>query len=156
MFAKAVRFSLVAAILCLPVAAIAAARIHARATIHADRGWQKVEIELRGRGILRFESHGQWNFNPSLPAVSGSGASQLPTAGRESYTFSGPGGREGQLIGRIGRAPPFVVGEAGFHQVRRNEVGPLYLMINDDIGRNAGRGLTDNSGRLEVIVEYAP
>jgi hypothetical protein len=139
----------------LPTTASAkSGRVVVVATIDAKSAWRKVSLRLHGRGVLRFQTEGQWVFNPALPAVDGDGAQNLPTAGRSSYTFSGPQGREGQLIGRIGRLRPFVAGAHGVHQVGRREIGPLYLMINDDFNHALGAGLLDNSGHLTVRVEF--
>jgi hypothetical protein len=104
--------------------------------------------------VLRFRAHGQWIFNPAQPPVDGDGAQNLSTAGRTSYTFSGAQGREGQLIGKIGRQEPFVAGARGVHKVNRREIGPVYLMINDDFKHSVGAGLADNSGHLIVRVEF--
>jgi hypothetical protein len=124
-------------------------------TIKATSGWQRVPLRLGGHGVLHFAAQGQWVFNPSQPAVDADGAASLPTLGRTSYAFSGVGGQEGQLVGRIGKSgAPFVAGPHGFHQVARGERGPLFLIINDDHLKGAGVGLSDNSGTLRVRIEY--
>ena len=124
-------------------------------TVEARHAWQRVPLRLGGRGVLHFTAQGKWVFNPSQPAVDGDGAANLSTVGRTSYTFSGTEGREGQLIARIGAGgAPFVAGAHGFHQVARREVGPLYLMINDDFRKQAGAGLSDNGGMLRVRIDY--
>jgi hypothetical protein len=146
---------LVAAMVCLPAAASArTARAIVDAVVEANQVWQKVNLRLRGHGVLHFQARGQWVFNPAQPPVGGDGAQNLPTADRTSYTFSGPQGREGQLIGKIGRQMPFVAGARGVHKVRRREIGQLYLMINDDYKGSVGAGLADNSGHLTVTVEF--
>ncbi len=144
--------SLIAATLCLPAAA-SAKITKVVAAIEANRGWQKVHMTIHGRGLLHFRAHGQWVFNPRQPPVDGDGAQNLSTAGRSSYTFDGAQGREGQLIGKIGRQKPFVAGARGMHTVGRREIGPLYLMINDDFRQNLGAGLADNTGHLDVTVK---
>jgi len=155
MFAKALGVLIAAAIIGLPVAASAKVkRVIATATVQANQAWQKVAIVPHGRGVLRFRTDGIWVFNPSQRAVDGDGAESLSTAGRINYTFGGTDGREGQLIGKIGRGKPFVAGAHGVHKVKRGETGPLYLSINDDIKQIAGNGLADNSGQLRVTVEY--
>jgi hypothetical protein len=146
---------LVAAMVCLPVVASAKnERVVVVATIEADQGWQKARLKLNGRGVLHFRASGKWVFNPAQPPVDGDGAQDLSTAGRTSYTFSRLQGREGQLIGKIGRQKPFVAGARGVHDVNRREIGPLYLMINDDVKQSAGMGLADNGGHLTVRVEF--
>jgi hypothetical protein len=138
-----------------PIAAQAKAKhVYVVTTIAANRGWQKVRLRLGGRGTLRFTAQGKWIFNPSQPPVDGDGAANLSTLGRTSYTFSGPAGREGQLIARIGNTAPFVAGAHGVHGIERREIGRLYLMINDDYKQSAGLGLADNSGRLRIRVDY--
>jgi hypothetical protein len=131
-------------------------RIRAEVTVHADAGWQQTGVRVHGNGILRFEARGQWVFNPAQPPVDGDGAAELPTTGRVNYVYSGPGGREGQLIGLIGRSRPFVVGAQSYHRVMPNEFGRLYLVINDDIRRMSGEGLKDNRGHLAVTISYVP
>jgi hypothetical protein len=131
-------------------------RIHAEVTVRANQGWQEAGVRVRGDGILRFEARGQWLFNPAEPPVDGDGAAGLPTIGRINYVYSGPDGREGQLIGRIGRSRPFVIGTQSYHRVMPNEFGRLNLAINDDIRRAAGSGLSDNRGHLEVTISYVP
>lgn len=146
---------LLAAVVCLPAAASAKSRhVVVVATIEANQAWQKAGLRLAGRGLLHFRATGQWVFNPAQPAVDGDGPQNLPTAGRTSYTFSGSQGREGQLIGKIGRQGPFVAGAGGVHHVNRREIGSLYLMINDDFKHSLGAGLADNSGHLTVTIEF--
>jgi hypothetical protein len=124
-------------------------------TVDARHLWQSVPLKVSRRGTVRFDAHGRWVFNPSQPPVDADGEASLPTAGRTSYAFSGTTGREGQLIGRIGRAnPPFVAGAHGFHKVAPRERGRLFLMINDDFHNAAGAGLSDNSGLLRVRIDY--
>lgn len=155
MFAKAFGFLMAAAVLGPPAVANAKPRkVFVVVHVVANQGWQKARLNLGGRGVLRFKAGGKWVFNPSLPSVDGDGAANLSTGGRANYTFSGPAGREGQLIGKIGSAPPFVAGADGFHKVTPNEVGRLSLMINDDVKQSAGNGLLDNSGRLRVRIDY--
>jgi hypothetical protein len=131
-------------------------RIGAEVTVRADKGWQETGVRVHGSGILRFETRGQWVFNPAEPPVDGDGAAGLPTTGRINYAYVGPDGREGQLIGRIGRSRPFVIGAQSYHRVMPNEFGRLYLAINDDIRRVSGEGLKDNRGHLEVTISYVP
>jgi hypothetical protein len=123
-------------------------------TVEAKQSWHKTRLRLVGHGTLRFSARGKWIFNPSQPAVGGAGAENLSTAGRASYTFSGREGREGQLIAKIGHGAPFVAGADGVHKIKRGEVGPLSLMINDDYKQSAGAGLADNSGHLRVRIDY--
>jgi hypothetical protein len=137
-----------------PMAAAKERRVFVVTTIQANRSWHRVNFRLHGRGMLRFRARGRWIFNPSQPSVGGDGATNLSTAGRTNYTFSGPQGREGQLIGRIGRHKPFVAGAHGLHRMGRHEIGPLYLMIDDDVTQSSGAGLSDNSGHLTVRIEF--
>lgn len=144
-----------AALCCAPhMVAAKEKRVFAVTTIQANRSWHRVGLRLHGRGVLRFQARGRWIFNPSQPAVDGDGAANLSTAGRTNYTFSGPQGREGQLIARIDRRKPFVAGAHGTHRIGRHEIGSLYLMINDDIAHSSGAGLSDNGGHLTVRVEF--
>jgi len=156
MFVKALGTAALVAIMLPPAAAVAAPRhTYVIAHVSAKHGWQNMRLRLGGRGILRFKARGTWVFNPSQPPVGGNGAANLSTAARSNYTFSGPTGREGQLIGRIGDAAPFVAGADGIHTVRPNEIGRLKLMINDDYSGAVGNGLADNRGRLRVRIGYA-
>jgi hypothetical protein len=144
-------------IACAITVAVAGERhIGAEVTVRADKGWQETDVRVRGDGILRFEARGKWVFNPAEPPVDGDGAEGLPTAGRINYAYSGPDGREGQLIGRIGRSRPFVIGAQSYHRVTPNEFGRLYLAINDDIRRASGEDLKDNRGHLAVTISYVP
>jgi hypothetical protein len=125
-------------------------------TVDARHVWQRIPLELSGHGHLKFAAQGRWIFNPSLPPVDAEGSANFPTAGRMSYAFSGSNGREGQLIGRIGRHnPSFIAGAHGFHKVASRERGPLFLMINDDYRKAAGAGLSDNHGALQVRIDYS-
>ena len=72
--------------------------------------------------------------------------------GRPEYAFNGPGGREGQLIGRIGNGKPFIVGVQSSHKIANDENGAVYLVINDDLHSSSGQGVTDNSGKLIVTI----
>jgi len=137
--------------------AVHAKPVHVFVVTHiaAAQGWRKVRLTPAGKGSLRFTASGTWIFNPSQPPVDGDGAANLPTMGRANYTFSGPQGREGQLIGKIGDGAPFVAGAHGSHEIGPREVGRLYLMINDDYKHSAGRGLADNRGWLRVRIDYA-
>jgi hypothetical protein len=155
MLRRALAVLLAGAIVGLP-AAVHAKPAHAILVTHisAKLGWQKVRLLPGGKGSLRFTANGTWVFNPSQPPVDGDGAAKLPTAGRTNYTFSGPQGREGQLIGKIGNGAPFVAGAHGVHDIGQREIGRLYLMINDDYQHSAGRGQADNSGRLRVRIDY--
>lgn len=125
-----------------------------RSSLYCGGVSQKVRLSLGGRGVLRFKAGGKWVFNPSQSPVGGDGAGNLSPAGRTNYAFSGPQGREGQLIGKIGDAPPFAAGADGVHTVTPSEIGRLTLMINDDVKQSAGSGLADNSGHLRVRVDY--
>ena len=155
MFARALGVLIAVAAVTAPIASAAKTRRTFVVTkVEANKSWQKVRLTLGGRGTIRFKAAGKWIFNPSQPAVGGDGAGNLSTAGRTSYTFSGSDGREGQLIGKIGRGAPFVAGAHGMHDVRPNEIGRLYLMINDDYKQSAGAGLADNSGHLRVRIDY--
>lgn len=155
MFATAFGSLIAAAVLGSPMIARAKLKeVFVVAHVVANQGWQKMRLVLGGRGILHFKAGGKWTFNPSHPPVDGDGAGNLSTAGRVNYTFSGLAGREGQLIGKIGNAPPFVAGAGGIHKVTPNEIGRLTLMINDDVTQSAGNGLADNSGRLRVRIDY--
>jgi hypothetical protein len=155
MLTRALAALLAGAIIGLP-AAVHARPAHVVLVTHisANQGWHKVRLMLGGKGSLRFAASGSWVFNPSQPPVDGDGATNLSTAGRANYTFSGPQGREGQLIAKIGNGAPFVAGAHGVHQIGRHEIGRLYLMINDDYQHSAGRGLVDNNGRLRVRINY--
>ena len=123
-----------------------------KAVVQANLAWQAVPITCGGKGILQIAATGTWTFNPRIGAVSAAGAGQFSTQGRSTYAFSGVGGKEGQLIGRIGNGKPFVVGANCSHQLGPSDVGPLYLVINDDLGGNNGTGLRDNSGSLSVTM----
>jgi hypothetical protein len=132
-----------------------AKRAYVVVTVDARHVWQRIPLELGGRGYLTFAAQGRWVFNPSLSPVDADGGRNLPTAGRISYAFSGSSGREGQLIGRIGQNnPPFVAGARGFHKISPRERGRLFLMINDDFRKVLGAGLTDNRGALQVRINY--
>jgi tetratricopeptide (TPR) repeat protein len=123
-----------------------------QATIRADKGWQATDAVIRGPGTIDFQAVGKWVFNPGLPAVDGDGAPQFSTQGRAEYAYHESGGREGQLIGRIGNGRPFIVGANSSHTITNGESGTLYLVINDDLNGKRGKGVTDNSGRLAVTV----
>jgi tetratricopeptide (TPR) repeat protein len=123
-----------------------------QATIRADKGWQATDAVIRGAGTVDFHAVGRWVFNPGLPAVDGDGAAQFSTQGRAEYAYHESGGREGQLIGRIGNGRPFIVGANSSHTITNGESGTLYLVINDDLNGKRGKGVTDNSGRLDVTV----
>ncbi len=156
MLAKTFGLLIAAAVLGPPMAANAKPKqVFVVAHVAANQGWQKMRLTLGGKGVLHFKADGKWIFNPSQPPVDGDGAANLSTAGRVNYTFSAPAGREGQLIGKIGGAPPFVAGAGGVHKVTPNEIERLTLMINDDVKQSAGNGLADNSGNLRVRVDYA-
>lgn len=155
MFARSLVLLTAAVFVYLPVAASAGPKhVFVVTEVSANHEWQKVRLRLGGGGVLRFKAGGKWVFNPAQPPVDGNGATNLSTAGRKNYTFSGRQGREGQLIGRIGAAPPFVAGANGDHKVKPNEFGRLTLMINDDYNHSTGNGLADNSGHLRVRVDY--
>lgn len=155
LMSKTIVAAVLATLCCAPPMAAAKERlVYVVTVIQANQAWQRVGLRLYGRGVLRFRTRGRWVFNPSQPMVDGDGAAHLSTAGRTNYTFSSPQGREGQLIGRIGRQKPFVAGAHGTHRIARHEIGSLYLMINDDIAQTAGAGLSDNSGHLTVRVEF--
>ena len=155
MVVKVLWTATLAAIVLLPAACVAAPRhTFVIAHVSAKHGWQNMRLRLGGRGILRFKTRGTWVFNPSQPPVGGDGAANLPTAGRANYTFSGSAGREGQLIGKIGDAAPFVAGADGMHKVRPDEIGRLKLMVNDDYKGAVGNGLADNRGHLRVRIDY--
>jgi hypothetical protein len=125
-----------------------------QAVIDARQTWQKSSLIVRGSGTIAFRAVGTWIFNPTLPAVDGNGDVRFSTEGRPTYAFSGPGGREGQLIGRIGTGAPFIVGAKSSHFIAAGESGPVYLVINDDLeGRTGGAGLNDNSGNLTVTLQ---
>lgn len=123
-----------------------------RATVRARDGWQGSGVVVQGTGRVEFRAAGKWVFNPGLPAVDGDGDCRFSTRGRTIYAYSGPNGCEGQLIGRIGEGKPFVVGASSSHAVEGDESGEVYLVINDDLGGAAGKGLTDNRGSLAVTI----
>jgi hypothetical protein len=125
-----------------------------QAVIDARQTWQKSSLIVRGSGTIAFRAVGTWIFNPVLPAVDGNGDVRFSTEGRPTYAFSGPGGREGQLIGRIGTGAPFIVGSKSNHFIAAGESGPVYLVINDDLeGGTGGAGLNDNAGNLTVTLQ---
>ncbi|HUC62293.1 MAG TPA: hypothetical protein VMF53_10085 [Alphaproteobacteria bacterium] len=122
--------------------------------VQAAQSWRDTYIDVNAPGVLRFHAVGTWVFNPSRPAVDADGDRRLPTGGRACYADQDPNAREGQLIGRIGNGRPFVVGASSERRVG-DERGRLFLVINDDLGRCYGSGLTDNSGALKVRIDYA-
>jgi hypothetical protein len=123
-----------------------------QATVEAKEGWQPTEINIVSPGTIEFRTAGKWSFNPRAPLVDANGHAQLSTRGRPEYAFNGDGGREGQLIGRIGYGEPFIVGVQSSHTIGKGETGTLYLVINDDLYSRVGQGLNDNSGKLVVNV----
>ena len=124
-----------------------------QAVINARQTWQTSSLIVRGSGTIAFRAVGTWIFNPTQPAVDGNGDIRFSTEGRPTYAFSGPGGREGQLIGRIGTGAPFIVGTESSHFIATGESGPVSLVINDDLeGGTGGAGLNDNSGSLTVTL----
>ncbi len=127
-------------------------RAGSKAIVQASLAWQAMPIHCDGKGVLQIAAQGSWTFNPGFGAVTAAGAGRLSTQGRSGYAFHGPGGREGQLIGRIGNGQPFVVGANCSFQLGRADVGSLYLVINDDLGSKNGAGLRDNSGSLSVTL----
>jgi hypothetical protein len=125
-----------------------------QAVIDARQAWQKSSLIVQGSGTIAFRATGTWIFNPAMPAVDGNGDVRFSTEGRPTYAFSGPGGREGQLIGRIGTGTPFIVGTMSSHFIAAGESGPVYLVINDDLaGGTGGAGLNDNGGSLTVTLQ---
>jgi hypothetical protein len=135
-------------------AAPPAAHEPVQATIRARGSWQETGmVVVQGAAALEFRAAGTWVFNPGLAAVGGDGNCRFSTRKRTMYAYSGPGGCEGQLIGRIGDGRPFVVGAHGSHSVAAGESGQVYLVINDDLEGLAGKGLTDNSGSLTVTIQ---
>ncbi len=124
-----------------------------QAVIDARQTWQTSSLIVRGSGTIAFRAVGTWIFNPTQPAVDGNGDIRFSTEGRPTYAFSGPGGREGQLIGRIGTGAPFIVGTESSHFIAAGESGPVSLVINDDLeGGTGGAGLNDNGGSLTVTL----
>ena len=106
-----------------------------KAVVQANMAWQAMPLTCAGKGTLQIATTGTWTFNPRIGAVSGAGAGQYSTQGRSTYAFSGVGGTEGQLIGKIGNGKPFIVGANCSHPLGSTDVGPLYLVINDDLGK---------------------
>jgi hypothetical protein len=92
--------------------------------VDAKKGWQATGLVVNGPGTIAFRAAGTWTFNPGLPAVDANGNCKFSTQGRTMYAFSRAGGCEGQLIGRIGKSRPFIVGANSSHAIAADERGP--------------------------------
>ena len=109
-------------------------------TIFANASWQEGGTILSSGDVLDVVSSGSWSVGPGL-CSDGNGRADLRTVGRTGYAYIGDDGFEGQLIGRIGNGPPFVVGNAVSMHVPSDQSGELSLSLTTILSRDMGRAL---------------
>ena len=117
--------------------------------IYAYRRWQSTGYTVQPGDWLTIRANGKWMYSPEAGTH---GPEGHPVFRAPSfYPLPGVGG--GALIGRIGESGmPFYVGKyhhhLGYMREDREEKGPLYLRIDDDL-------LGDNKGYVTVRIEIA-
>lgn len=113
-----------------------------RISVSARESWVDTGIDLTAGQRFSIRANGSWTNggdNPQLVGPQGFSNFTLGSAEMSSVNFS-------SLIGKIGNRRFFV----GDHTNRESPAsGRLYLQINDIPGN-----LNDNSGILDVVVEY--
>ena len=115
--------------------------------IYAYRGWQSTDYTVQPGDLLTIRADGEWMYSPEagFHGPAGHPVYRAPAF----YPLPAVGG--GALVGRIGESGvSFYVGKyhnhAGFMREDRQETGPLYLRIDDDL-------LGDNKGYVTVWIE---
>ena len=122
------------------------------AIVHADRGWQRTDIVLKGSNIFAWQvkDDDYWSFNPEI-FPEGHSAEGLKVPALHSYAL--PGENIGMLLGRIGGGRIVIMGLNGSEYVKPEEGGEyLYLTINDDLIGLYANGYEDNTGEIVVSI----
>ena len=125
------------------------------AIVHADRGWQRTDIILKGSNIFTWQvkDDDYWSFNPEI-FPEGHSAEGLEVPALHSYAL--PGENIGILLGRIGGGRILPMGLTGSEYVKPEEGGEyLYLTINDDLIGLYAKGYADNTGEIVVSINQA-
>lgn len=121
-------------------------------TVNANDSWQDTGIEVTSHSFINIVyKSGLWTANPNINENSGlydaGGNLQIPNA-KEGYTLAGK--TEGALIGKVG-ATIFFIGS--YATLPSGLSGTLQLCINDDLKGVYGPGLSDNLGKITVIIK---
>ena len=117
-------------------------------TVNAKQIWQSMGVTVAKGDVINITYlGGRWSVNPA--------ASNLTAAGTGHYkgkgSFALPGANEGALVGRIGSAPPMLIGTA--REIPSGGMtGELQLATNDDLLQIFTKGYSDNSGSIDVKI----
>ncbi|WP_208457418.1 heme-binding protein [Burkholderia pyrrocinia] len=126
-------------------------------TVQASDNWTSTEITLDGSaGVTIAYQTGLWTADPTTNSGESYDAKGCPNYKIDGSDFSSyplhDGQLEGALVGRVGDSgTPFLIGN-GPTTVPQGQQGTLWLVINDDLTRQHGKGLTDNQGSVTVYV----
>ena len=126
------------------------------AIVHANRGWQRTDIILKGLCTLTWRVNGDdyWSFNPEI-FPDGHSADGLDVPALHSYAL--PEENIGMLLGRVGGGSIISMGLSGSRYVTPKEGGEyLYLTMNDDLIGLYANGFKDNTGELMVFIKQTP
>lgn len=125
-------------------------------TVQANQPWQSTQITVKPGSTVFINASGSWTADPldnngQLYGPNGSPDVIVP-ASQPLYPIVGV--PMGALIGRINGGTPFLIGAGS--AVPDDVAGTLELCINDDLTGAYGRGLTDNSGSMNITFTATP
>ena len=124
--------------------------------IDSSKDWQDTGLKPASQSgkYIVVRATGTWNCRTDDPKFGTRNAKGLyentgaqytvSTEGNAAFPYSGPGGLQGQLLGRIGtKGNSFVVGTYCQIEIGGSPSDTLWLRINDD-------NVKDNQGSLDV------
>jgi len=120
------------------------------ATLQANQAWFDTGIDVAATAKSITYLSGLWTADPHT-----NGGNPYDANGCPGLIVTQPGyplvdKQMGALVGRIGSAPVFLVGDGA--TTPSGQSGRLYLCINDDLNHLYGAGLADNSGSITVKI----
>jgi hypothetical protein len=119
--------------------------------IYANSSWQSIGYINEGEKCTINYLSGYWTSNPNIGDDAMYDANGSPiTATQEGYPLVGK--PEGALIGKIGKNPPFMIGNG---PITTDETGLLQVVINDDLLGLHGEGLLDNEGSITISAKIS-
>ena len=128
-----------------------------RIPVTAKDYWVDTGVVVGNKDTVRISANGLWKANAREKMHNADGTRYVATENLDGFFYNGIGGREGQLIGRLGReGKPFVVGTTFKETVVfpvESDPSPLYLAFNgnphDD---RKGHAWENHEGEQEVTI----
>jgi hypothetical protein len=120
------------------------------ATLQANQAWFDTGIDVGATAKTITYLSGLWTADPHTNGGNPYDANGCPGVIVMQLGYPLIGAPMGALVGRIGSAPVFLVGDKA--TTPSYQSGRHYLCINDDLNHEYGAGLADNTGSITVKI----